>query len=365
MGTPSSARNFAGIDFHGSITVSPWADGIWSSCAVKVASRLGGGMSFASLIFEVKETIDSRLLRNFVVVCDSGGIRSASGLLGIQPSAVTASLRSLELSLGVKLFERFGRRLELTDAGRLFAPEARALLRSMRRTRARLGFHGVRGGVVLRLAMDPIFLAHLGPALIQAFRSCYPECRLLPVSMESRAGYDALVRGDADVVINCRDIGARAVTSLDCMDLFDEEVPLCVHPEHPHARFLPAPGGRFEGVVLLPPAGTDLRDRLNRIFSTNRWTPQRVASVDDPLAARVLVELGGAAALLPSWSVAERAMLGNLKTVYSGCAPARRRWQACHGRGDSAAIQAFREVLHRVVEDALGTEALIPSSQLR
>ena len=67
-------------------------------------------------------------LRIFLAVAERGHVTRAAGFLGISQSAASAAIKALELSSGVQLFNRVGRAIELSAAGRRFLPEAKAVL---------------------------------------------------------------------------------------------------------------------------------------------------------------------------------------------------------------------------------------------
>ncbi|MEL6420374.1 MAG: LysR family transcriptional regulator, partial [Pseudomonadota bacterium] len=72
--------------------------------------------------------MELRHLRYFVAVADHGGISHAAERLHIAQPAVSRQIRDLELELGFDLLLREGRRVVLTDAGRVFADRARVIL---------------------------------------------------------------------------------------------------------------------------------------------------------------------------------------------------------------------------------------------
>ena len=67
-------------------------------------------------------------LRVFVEVAERLHVTRAASVLNLTQSAASASLQALETRLGTALFDRVGRRIELTEAGRILLPEARAVL---------------------------------------------------------------------------------------------------------------------------------------------------------------------------------------------------------------------------------------------
>lgn len=68
-------------------------------------------------------------LRIFVAICDHGGFAAAGRALGRVQSAISQSVRTLEEVQQVKLFERSGRNMRLTAAGRVLLEQARQVLR--------------------------------------------------------------------------------------------------------------------------------------------------------------------------------------------------------------------------------------------
>jgi DNA-binding transcriptional LysR family regulator len=67
-------------------------------------------------------------LRVFVEVAERLHMTQAAQALNLTQSAASAAVHALETRLDTPLFDRVGRRLELTDAGRVFLPEAKAIL---------------------------------------------------------------------------------------------------------------------------------------------------------------------------------------------------------------------------------------------
>lgn len=74
-------------------------------------------------------SIDLRLLRYLVATVDAGSATAAAAALHVTQPVLSRQLRKLEHDLGLRLFERDGRRLRLTHAAEDFLPRARAVLR--------------------------------------------------------------------------------------------------------------------------------------------------------------------------------------------------------------------------------------------
>ncbi len=75
-------------------------------------------------------------LRIFVAVAERRHVTKAAAALGMTQSAASAAIAALERRYGARLFDRVGRGIELTDTGRRFLPEARAVLDQMNAARS-------------------------------------------------------------------------------------------------------------------------------------------------------------------------------------------------------------------------------------
>src|SRR5215218_3542090 len=119
--------------------------------------------------------MELRHLRYFVAVAEEGHITRAAERLGIQQPPLSHQIRALERELGVQLFRRLPRGVELTQAGCSFLEDARAALARVGHgvEAARRAARGEQGH--LRLAVPPTapFLPFV-PQVILAFRQAWP-----------------------------------------------------------------------------------------------------------------------------------------------------------------------------------------------
>lgn len=118
--------------------------------------------------------LDLRLVRAFVAVADQASFSRAADSLFVSQPALSQQVRQLERVLGVQLFERTSRRVELTAAGALFIGDARHLLDEADRTVMWLR-RVARPGRLVRVGFVPgtptslmIELLHLGDADVTA-----------------------------------------------------------------------------------------------------------------------------------------------------------------------------------------------------
>src|SRR3981189_2799106 len=84
--------------------------------------------------------MELRHLRQFIAVAEAGHITRAAERLGMQQPPLSQRSKAIELELDVQLFRRLARGVELTEAGRVFLDNSRALLAQYDRT-----FESTRG----------------------------------------------------------------------------------------------------------------------------------------------------------------------------------------------------------------------------
>lgn len=134
-------------------------------------------------------------LRAFDAAAQLGSFRAASEKLAVTPTAVSHHIRSLESQLGVRLFDRVGRQVRLTEDGRRLAQateEAFGTLNEAIRALRRSSREAVR------VAAGPIFTARWLMPKMGDFWTATPDIELevIPTYQPGRQGWDT-----ADIVI--------------------------------------------------------------------------------------------------------------------------------------------------------------------
>ncbi|MCB9618361.1 MAG: LysR family transcriptional regulator [Sandaracinus sp.] len=218
-------------------------------------------------------------LQYFGAVVDEGGLAAAAKRLGVSHPTVSEQLRKLEEQLGLTLFERRGRRLVLTENGRMVYRYAEqifgmgnALLeevagrREGRTVICRVGIDGMLPKLVVRRALSPM-MDVLGEAL-----------RLRCVEDQHDALVTRLRARQLDLVLSDLPAHERGVHShaLGTSGLSVFATPTLAAR---HRREFPK---RLDGApFLLPMPSTRIRRELERFFGQHRLTPRVVAEVED------------------------------------------------------------------------------------
>jgi len=138
------------------------------------------------------------VLREFVA---QGTIAGAAEALAFTPSAVSQQLAQLQREAGVELFRKIGRRLELTDAGRMLAARAGGVLAGLEELEAELAaLAGEVRGVVRVAAFQTATRALVMPAL-ERLAAAHPALRVELTELEAEESLPLLARGGVDIAI--------------------------------------------------------------------------------------------------------------------------------------------------------------------
>jgi DNA-binding transcriptional LysR family regulator len=172
-------------------------------------------------------------LRIFVAVAEREHFTRAAEVLHLTQAALSASVAALESQHGVKLFDRVGRGVALTAAGRQFLPEAQALLARAAAVEAALDdFAGLKRGR-LKIHASQTIANYFLPAVMAAFRSKNPG-----------VGVELAIGNTGQVARALREGGAElgfVEGPLDAPDFAVEEVAaermgVFAPPAHPWAK---------------------------------------------------------------------------------------------------------------------------------
>jgi DNA-binding transcriptional LysR family regulator len=193
-------------------------------------------------------------LRAFCQTARLGSVSRAAEALYVSQPAITLQLQALERELGVKLFERVGRRLTPSREGQVLYELAKPLVEGLDGLDAvfRDKVSGLDAGD-LEVAAGSSTILYLLPGIVEAFRERRPDVRLTLHNVTGAGGLD-LLRSDAvDLAVGSMlDVPA----DLRYMPVYRFEPMLITPPDHPlaHKKDLKLEDLSPYGLIL-PPSG--------------------------------------------------------------------------------------------------------------
>ena len=251
-------------------------------------------------------------LRIFVAVAERQHVTRGAAALNLAQSAASAAISALEASNGTRLFDRVGRGIVLTEAGRVFLGEARAVLaRAEAAGRVLASFGALERGSLAVHASQTIASYWL-PRHLVAFRRAFPGVAL-SLSVGNTAEVAAAVEERVAEVGFVE--GAVESPLLEAVPVARDHLIVVVAPDHPWAtRKGLQPADLMTAGWVVREAGSGTRSAFEDALRAGGLDPQQLEiAMQMPTneAVRAAVEAGmGAAAL--SGSVAAGALEAGL-----------------------------------------------------
>jgi DNA-binding transcriptional LysR family regulator len=229
-------------------------------------------------------------------------------------SNVTAQIKALEEELGVPLFDRLGRRVTLTDAGRNFLPFADQALAAMEQGQ-RAVQTGAEPSGPLRIGAPESVLTYRLPQVLRAYRRRFPHVELIFRPYSDATLALKLEAGKFDMAICMSDnLQAQSIRSIR---LKMERVLLLAEPGHPLAtRATVKPADLAEQNLLLTEAGCGYREKLDRALALQNVRPANITEFSSVEAIKQCVAVGMGLGLLPAIVVTRELRQRQLKALH-------------------------------------------------
>ncbi|RPT60266.1 LysR family transcriptional regulator [Pseudomonas aeruginosa] len=249
--------------------------------------------------------MELRHLRYFIAVAEELHFGRAAERLGISQPPLSQQIQALEEEIGARLFERTNRRVELTDAGRLFLDESRQVLAQVDKAvlLARRAHLGELGELKIGFTSSAPFTSTI-PSSIHAFRKAYPDVHLDLQEMSSRQVLKALLEESLQVGV----IRPLALPdAVHWVELFREPLVAVLRADHPLAAGsedgLAIAALAEEPFVFFPRSyGTGLYDQVIALTRQAGFSPRIAQEASEAMTIIGLVSAGlGVSILLASF----------------------------------------------------------------
>jgi DNA-binding transcriptional LysR family regulator len=231
-------------------------------------------------------------LKHFITIADEGNIGRASQLLNISQPPLTRQMQQLEQDIGVPIFKRTAKGVELTDAGKsLYTDAVKILSLSEDATaRARSAAEGIVGRLDIGIFGSGIF--EVAPRILQRFRYAFPNVQILLHTMNKSEQIEALRQrrisaGFNRLIPKHNDIATKTVTM--------ERVVVGLHSSNPLARrnVLTFQDLVTEPVILFPDAARpNFADFITGQYHQFGLNPNVAQVVGDAATGIALVSSG-------------------------------------------------------------------------
>lgn len=246
--------------------------------------------------------MDLASLNAFIAIAETGSFSEAGERLHLTQPAVSKRIASLEQQLSVRLFDRLGREVSLTEAGRALLPRAYQILNVLDDTRRALS--NLSGDISGRLTLATSH--HIGlhrlPPLLRAFTKAYPQVALDIQFLDSEVAYEEILHGRVELAVIT--LAPETALPVQAVPVWNDPLDFVAAPEHPLARdktiFLPDVARH---PAVFPGGNTFTHHIVRRMFEAEGLMPNIAMSTNYMETIKMMVSIGIA------WSVLPRTML--------------------------------------------------------
>ncbi|MGM0592932.1 MAG: LysR family transcriptional regulator [Pseudomonadota bacterium] len=179
--------------------------------------------------------MDISAIQAFRAVADSGSFSQAAERLYITQPAVSKRIAALERELDRPLFDRIGRQVVLTEAGRALLPHARRILDEVELSRRAMT--DLSGRIAGRLSLGTSH--HIGlhrlPPLLRELRQRYPELQLDIRFLDSETACRAVEHGELELAIVT--LPPRPSAQLQLAPVWQDPLSVVCATDHPLAGY--------------------------------------------------------------------------------------------------------------------------------
>jgi DNA-binding transcriptional LysR family regulator len=181
--------------------------------------------------------MELRHLRYFIHVAEELHFGRAAKRLGVSQPPLSQQIQILEQEIGARLFERTNRRVELTEVGKLFLPEARAALDQVTHAFevARRAHRGEIGELTIGMTASAPFTGAFAKAIL-TFRQRHPDVRLTMSEMPSPLQLDALASGSLQIGFIRGAQLPDMPASVTATEIYEDRLVLVMREDHPLAQ---------------------------------------------------------------------------------------------------------------------------------
>ncbi|HPE61173.1 MAG: LysR family transcriptional regulator [Thiothrix sp.] len=242
--------------------------------------------------------MDIQTITAFIEVAHHKSFSLAAETLFITQPAISKRITALETSLGVRLFNRIGRRISLTEAGRALLPRVQALrteIEDIRRFASNLS-GGING--LLTMGTSHHIGLHRLPLVLQSFKTDYPDVQLDIHFEDSEQACHAIERGDLELAVVT--LPEQVSRQTEVHTLWIDHLHIVVSTRHPLAQMQSVDLGtlmRFP--CILPSRDTYTYHILQRSLEPLGLRPDVQMSTNYLETLKMLVSSGFGWSLLP------------------------------------------------------------------
>lgn len=230
-------------------------------------------------------------LQAFLAVADHASFSQAAETLHLTQPAVSKRIAALENQLDARLFDRIGRQVTLTEAGRALREHARRIVNEIEDSRRAI--HNLSGAVggALKLAASHHISLHRLPPVLHRYIRAYPEVQLDLRFMDSEQACRAVEQGALELALVT--LPPSDATALTLIQVWPDRLVLAASSEHPLNRLKRIDARALaQHPAILPARGTYTRALIDQTLALGQLETRLETHYLETIKMLVAVGLG-------------------------------------------------------------------------
>jgi DNA-binding transcriptional LysR family regulator len=257
--------------------------------------------------------MDFHQLRVFGAAVKSGGFTRAGEDLHLSQSTVSQHIKLLEEELGCPLFLRVGKRVQVTEAGKVLLQYAERIFRDLKNAEMAVReVNALKRGTV-RLGVGPTTLIYRLPPVLGDYKRRFPDIELIVLAGTTEFLLQALRSQHVDLAI-VMPTGPQA--GLNIRPLGREEMVIVINRDHPFARRRTIEPSELSALrFILYEKNTAMQNVIDRFFNSLDVSPKITMEVENNEAIKSLVRAGLGSSILPLCAIANEPPDGEIRIL--------------------------------------------------
>ena len=241
-------------------------------------------------------------LQAFISVAENASFSAAADALHLTQPAVSKRIASLEAELNNRLFDRIGRQIQLTEAGRALLPRAQSIINEVQDSQRAISNLSSSVAGQLHIGTSHHVGLHRLPPVLRNYNQSFPDVELDMQFLDSEQACKAVLHGDLELGIVT--LPPDNTDPLTLIPLWNDPLHIVTSKDHPLAT---ATNIQLQSLAnhpaILPARGTFTREVIEEMLQPSDIKLQVRLSTNYLETIRMMVEIG------LGWSVLPETML--------------------------------------------------------
>lgn len=242
-------------------------------------------------------------LQAFISVAEKGSFSEAAEVLFITQPAVSKRIAALESELNNRLFDRIGRKIQLTEAGLALLPRAQTIISEVHDSQRAIRNLSQQVGGQLSIGTSHHIGLHRLPPVLRHYNQSYSQVELDMQFLDSEQACKAVLHGDLELGIVT--LPPNNTDPLTLVPLWNDPLHIVASDEHPLAQQQNVQlSALADHSAILPARGTFTREVIEKMLQPADIQLQVRLSTNYLETIRMMVEIG------LGWSILPETMIG-------------------------------------------------------